>query len=149
MSLLQKLTEDYKQAMRDKNEIKKSALNFVLSQIKYKKIELQKEPEDEDVVGVIKKELKTIAETIGFLEKANKLEDLEIEKQKKEFLTSYLPEVLDKEKTKEIIENIIKKLGISDLKTQRGMMMKEIMAEYKGKIDGGLVNEIVNEMISK
>jgi hypothetical protein len=64
MSLLQKLTEDYKQAMRDKNEIKKSALNFVLSQIKYKKIELQKEPEDEDVVGVIKKELKTIAETI-------------------------------------------------------------------------------------
>jgi uncharacterized protein YqeY len=44
------------------------------------------------------------------LEKANKLEDLEIEKQKKEFLTSYLPEVLDKEKTKEIIENIIKKL---------------------------------------
>jgi uncharacterized protein YqeY len=64
-------------------------------------------------------------------------------------LTSYLPEVLDKEKTKEIIENIIKKLWISDLKTQRWMMMKEIMAEYKWKIDGGLVNEIVNEMISK
>ena len=47
-----------------------------------KKIEIQKELEDTDIIAIIKKEVKEILETIGFLEKANKSEEVEIEKQK-------------------------------------------------------------------
>jgi len=62
--------EDYKQAMRDKAAIKKEILNFIISQVKYKKIEIQKDPTDEDVIQIIKKEIKSRQESISFLEKA-------------------------------------------------------------------------------
>jgi len=156
MSLIERLTQDYKDAMRSRDEVKKSALNFILSQIKYKKIELQKELEDSDVIGIIKKEIKVIVETIWFMEKANKIEDIEIEKQKKSILESYLPATFSKEKTKEIINKLVEDLWIKDLKTWRGLLMKEIMANYKPglpagrwEIDGQLVNEIINEMLAE
>jgi len=64
MTLLQQLTEDYKNAMRNHEETKKTIINYVLAQIKYKKIELQKDPEDADVVAILKKEIKAINEAI-------------------------------------------------------------------------------------
>ena len=55
---------DYKLAMKEKNEIKKSALNFVLAQIKNKKIELQRELNDDEIIAVLKKEVKALNEAI-------------------------------------------------------------------------------------
>jgi uncharacterized protein YqeY len=59
-----------------------------------------------------------------------------------------LPATLTKEKTKELIEQLMKEQNITDLKTQRGLLMKELMANHKSEIDGSLVNEVINEMIS-
>jgi len=64
MTLLEQLTEDYKNAMRNHEETKKTIVNYVLAQVKYKKIELQKDPEDADVVAILKKEIKAINESI-------------------------------------------------------------------------------------
>lgn len=119
MNLLERLTNDYKQAMREKNETKKIVLNLVLAKIKNRKIELQKDIEDIDIISIIKKEVKEILETMGFLEKANKLDDLEIEKQKKLLLDFYLPATMSKEKTTELIKKLISDHNITDLKTQR------------------------------
>jgi len=148
MSLLERLTYDYKEALKQRNEVKKSVLNFVLAKIKNKKIELQKDLEDADIIGILKKEVKEILETIGFLEKANKPDELEIERQKKLLLEFYLPATMNKEQTAELIDKFITDQNITDLKTQRGLLMKDLMANYKGQIDGNLVNEIINEMIS-
>jgi len=60
MTLLEQISNDYKEAMKARDDVKKSVLNFVLAQIKNKKIELQKDPEDADVIGLIKKEIKMI-----------------------------------------------------------------------------------------
>ena len=49
MTLLEQLTHDYKEALKARNDVKKSVLNFVLAQIKNKKIELQKDLEDIDI----------------------------------------------------------------------------------------------------
>ena len=70
--LYEKLLDDYKCAKKEKQEVKKSALNFVLAQIKNKKIELQREPNDDEIIAVLKKEVKALNETISFLEKAQK-----------------------------------------------------------------------------
>lgn len=64
MTLLERLTHDYKEAMKQKDEIKKLVLNLILAKIKNKKIELQKDLEDIDIVAIIKKEVKEILETI-------------------------------------------------------------------------------------
>lgn len=147
MTLLEKITEDYKQAMKNHEEVKKSALNYLLAQIKNKKIELRTDPTDDDVISVIKKEIKSLNETLLFLEKANKSDEIAIETQKKEVLESYLPAMLSREQTEALINETIAKLGISDLKTQRGLLMKELMAEHKSELDGAVVNDIINSKL--
>jgi len=147
MTLLEKITEDYKQAMKNHEEVKKSALNYLLAQIKNKKIELRADPTDDDVISVIKKEIKSLNETLLFLEKANKTDEIAIETQKKEVLESYLPAMLSREQTEALINETIAKLSISDLKTQRGLLMKELMANHKSELDGAVVNDIINSKL--
>lgn len=147
MTLLEQITEDYKQAMKDHEEVKKLALNYLLAQIKNKKIELRADPKDDDVIAVIKKEIKSLNETLLFLEKANKSDEITIENQKKEILESYLPAMLSREQTESLIDETIAKLWITDLKTQRWLLMKELMANHKSELDGALVNDIINSRL--
>ena len=147
MTLLEQITEDYKQAMKNHEEVKKSALNYLLAQIKNKKIELRADPTDDDVIWVIKKEIKSLNETLLFLEKANKTDEIIVETQKKEVLESYLPAMLSREQTEILVNETIAKLGISDLKTQRGLLMKELMAGHKSELDGAIVNDIINSKL--
>jgi len=147
MTLLDQITEDYKQAMKNHEEVKKLALNYLLAQIKNKKIELRADLTDDDVIAVIKKEIKSLNETLLFLEKANKLDEIAIETQKKEILQSYLPAMLSREQTEALIDETISKLWISDLKTQRGLLMKELMANHKSELDGSIVNDIINSKL--
>ena len=123
MALLDTITEDYKQAMKAHDDIKKSALNYLLAQIKNKKIELRSDPTDDDIISVIKKEIKSLNETLLFLEKAWKTEEINIETQKKEILESYLPAMLSREQTESLITDTITKLWITDLKTLRWLLM--------------------------
>ena len=133
--------------MKNKEILKKSALNYLIAQIKNKKIELQRDPNDEEIVALIKKEVKSLNEAISFLEKANKPEELQEEKEKKLVLESYLPATLDEEQTKALIVATISKLNITDLKTQRGLLMKELMATHKAELDTALLNSLINTML--
>jgi uncharacterized protein YqeY len=78
----------------------------------------------------------------------NKNDELEIEKQKKALLEFYLPATMNKEKTTELLQKLIAEHTITDLRIQRGLLMKELMAHHRAEIDGSLVNEIINEMIA-
>ena len=145
--MFEKIQNDYIQAMKDKEILKKSALNYLIAQIKNKKIELQRDPNDEEIISLIKKEVKSLNEAISFLEKANKPEELQEEKEKKLILESYLPAMLDEEQTKALIENAIRNLNITDLKTQRGLLMKELIATHKTELDPALLNSLINTML--
>ena len=148
MDLLERITQEYKQAMKDHDEVKKSVLNFLLAQIKNILIDTRKDVEDDQVISLIKKEIKHIVETIGFLEKAQKPQsDIDVEFQKKAILEVYLPQVLSREATQALILRLMTDLAITDIRTQRGLIMKEIMANYKSEIDAQVVNEIINDML--
>ena len=145
--LYEKILGDYKISMKEKQEVKKTALNFVLAQIKNKKIELQRDPNDEEIIAILKKEVKALNEAIGFLEKANKPEELAEEQKKKSIIESYLPQMLNREQTEKLIKEIIDKQGITDLKTGKWLLMKELMASHRSELDWSLVNEIINSML--
>ena len=148
MTLMDQLTNDYREAMKQRQETKKLALNYVLAQAKNKKIELQTDLTDDDIIALLKKEIKAINEALGFLEKANKPAEIAIEQEKKAVLESYLPAMLSPEQTETLIDTLITQLAITDLKTQRGLLMKELMAHHKSEIDGATVNEIINKKLS-
>ena len=145
--MFNKIQNDYIQAMKNKETLKKSALNYLIAQIKNKKIELQRDPNDEEIISIIKKEVKSLNEAISFLEKANKPEELQEEKEKKLILENYLPATLNEEQTRSLIENAIRNLNITDLKTQRGLLMKELMATHKTELDPALLNSLINTML--
>jgi len=145
--MFKKIQNDYIQAMKNKETLKKSALNYLIAQIKNKKIELQRDPNDEEIIALIKKEVKSLNEAISFLEKANKAEELQEEKEKKLILENYLPATLNEEQTKALIVATISKLNITDLKTQRGLLMKELMATHKAELDTALLNSLINTML--
>jgi len=139
---------DYKQAMISKQEPQKTVLNTIIAKIKNKKIELQKDLEDTEIIQIIKKEIKEIVETIWFLQKANKSQDLQIENKKKSVLETYLPATMSAEQTQALVHSLIQQLDITDLAKQRWILMKELMVQYKSQIDWSLVNEIINSMVS-
>ena len=91
--------------------------------------------------------MKSLNEAISFLEKANKPEELQEEKEKKLILENYLPATLNEEQTKSLIESAIRNLNITDLKTQRGLLMKELMATHKTELDPALLNALINTML--
>ena len=145
--MFEKIQKDYIQAMKNKETLKKSALNYLIAQIKNKKIELQRDPNDEEIISIIKKEVKSLNEAISFLEKANKPEELQEENEKKLILEHYLPANLNEEQTKSLIESAIRNLNITDLKTQRGLLIKELMATHKTELDPALLNSLINTML--
>jgi len=147
MSLLEQIQKDYIAAMKAKDAVKKSALNYILAQIKNKKIELQKELEDVDIIKILKKEIKAIWETIGFLEKTDKKEELEEEKAKKILLEFYLPQCKSPDETRAIIEWLISELGITELAKQRGQVMWAIKQKYGEEVDGSIANDVINSML--
>ena len=138
---------DYKNAMKNKELDKKDILNYVFAQLKNKQIELREDLTDNDVISIIKKEIKSREEAISFLEKQNKDEDIAKEKMKISILKQYLPAVFDEEKTKEIVKNIITELSIVDISKERWKIMSKIKENFAVNIDMALVNKILSQMI--
>lgn len=144
MALLIDIQQAYKNAMKAKDVPAKEVLNFLLAQIKNKQIDLGKELSDDDILKVIKKEIKSRQETIGFLEKAGKNEDIAIEQAKIKILGTYLPEMLSEGALKKIVEEYIARLEITDLQKQRGQLIGAIMKAYGAEVDGALLNQIIS-----
>lgn len=144
MSLYQQLQDDYKQAFRDKNALKKEVLGIVLATIKNKFIESRQELSDVEIVQIITKEVKQMRETMVFLEKVWKSEDLALEVDKIALLQVYLPVMLSEEETQKIVETYKTTLSVTDMQKERGKLMGAIMKDYTGKIDTGLLQKILS-----
>ena len=146
MKMIEKIMQDYKIAMKERQENRKIILNYLIAQIKNKKIEVQRELTDDEVLSLIRKEVKSLGEAMLFLQKAGKIKDLRVEEEKKRVLESYLPQLLDKEATKSLIQKVISDLELLDIQKQRGLLMKELMGKYRGELDPSIVNEVLLEM---
>jgi len=144
--MIEQIMQDYKTAMKERQENRKLILNYLISQIKNKKIDLQRELTDEEVVNLIRKEVKSLQEGMLFLQKAGKRDELKTEEEKRKVLEWYLPQLMTKEQTKNLIQQIVVELGLIDLQKQKGILMKEIMSKYRGSIDPELVNQVLLEL---
>lgn len=145
--LKQKLMEDLKVSMREKNEIRKNTIQMVRAAIL--QIEKDKgipELEDNKILEIIAKEVKSKKDALVDFEKASR-EDL-IEQTNKEIsiLQEYLPKQLSYEELKEKISEIISKIGATSIKDM-GAVMKEAKAQIGTAADGKSINEVVKELL--
>lgn len=146
MALYAQLQDDYKIAFKAKDTITKEILNFVIASLKNKQIELQKELTDDDVIKVIKKEIKMREETIWFMEQGGDAEGVAIEKAKIAVIEKYLPATMSEEDIRSLVEKKVAELSITDLSKQKGMLIGAIMKEYGANIDGWVLQKVIHNL---
>ncbi len=141
MMLADKLKIDLTDATRSGENIRRDTLRLLLSALNYKKIDLQHDLTDDEVLAVISIEAKKRRESITVFEANNRLELATQEKSELVVLEAYLPTQL----TEGEIRN---ELASVDLPKNFGEAMKIVAHLFKGMADGKLVAKIVNEKIS-
>lgn len=146
MSIKENLQKDLKQAILDKNNVKKNTIRYLLAEIKNREIDNQKVLDDDQISQLIARQLKQRKESISMFEKGGRTDLVEKETQEIVVLQSYQPAQLSNEKITEIITETIKTLDTSDT-LSIGMVMKSCMPLLKGKADGQLVKTIATELL--
>lgn len=144
--LKEKIFEDLKQAMKERNEIKTRVLRLLSSAIKNFEVEKMSPATDEEIGKLILKEMKKRQESILAYKNANR-EDLALEEEKElEILKEYAPKMLSEEEIREIVKKTIDELNATP--KDFGKVMKEVMSKLKGRADGSLVSKVVKEQLS-
>ena len=147
MNLLDRLNEDMKTAMRNKEKQKLSVIRMVKSSLQNEQIKLGRELTEEDGLTVLSRELKQRKDSLHEFEKAGR-EDLTSKLQEElVILEQYMPEQLSEEEIVEIVKEAIAEVGASS-KSDMGKVLGAIMPKVKGKADGGLVNRIVQQHLT-
>lgn len=147
MSLKDKLADDLKSAMKDKNTVRKNVVQMVRAGVlqieKDKKITL----DDDGVLEVIAKQLKQRRDSLPDYEKSGR-EDLISElKSEMDVLMEYLPKQLTREELEVIVKEAVESTGASSVKDM-GKIMSAVMPKTKGRADGKIINEIAKSLLS-
>ncbi len=145
MSLMDRLNEDMKQAMRAKDKDKLSVIRMVKASLQNEAIQLGVDTlQEENELSILSRELKQRNDSLKEFKNAGR-EDL-VEKLEKEIeiLTVYLPEQLTEEELEEIVKETISEVNATS-KKDFGKVMGKIMPKVKGKADGSIVQKIVQQ----
>ncbi len=146
--LAEQLHADFVQAMKQRDVRKKEILSYVLAQIKNKQIDTQLSLTDDEVVQLIKKEIKSRKESIDYMHKAGKQEECLEEQAKIAVLEFYLPVMMDEAGLRSLVVSAIDALGIADLSKERGKLIGALMSSHKSVIDWAMLNDIISSLVS-
>ena len=149
MGLKEQLMQDYKDAMKSADVLKKNTVNMVRAAIKQYEVDQRVTLDDDaDIVKIIKKQVKMRADALEDFAKAGRDDMVDGYKKEIEILKSYLPEEMGEEEIKAKVKEIAEKLEIEANMKSMGKLMKSVMAELKDKADGSAVNKAVKEFLS-
>ena len=144
--LTKQIKSDMEIAMKAGDKDKVSCLRLVLSAIKYKEVDLKKALDDEEVLRVLRSQVKQVSESYEQFTLGHRQDLAQKEKYNLTVLESYLPKNLDEEKIAAIVKEIISETGAT--KTDFGKVMKLTMAKIAGQADGKKVNSIVAKLLN-
>lgn len=147
--LEEKILNDYKEAMKNRDTIKSSVLNFLRAELINVAIAKKKKKlEDNEIITVIKKQIKERKDSIEQFKKGNRQDLADKETKEYEILKVYLPKELPVDEIKPIIEEVISSTAATGIKDM-GRVMKEVVAKIAGQADGKLVSDLVKERLLK
>ncbi len=147
MSLHDRLSEDLKQAMRAKDQLRMDVIRMVKAAVLNKELELKKSLDDAEMSRVMTTLIKQRKEAVEEYQKA-KRDDL-AGKELKEIaiIEGYLPKALSPEELTQVVEAVIRETGAATLKDM-GTVMKAVMARLAGQpVDGKQISEMVRSKL--
>ena len=141
------ILKDLVLAMKNKDKETLSVLRMVKGAMQLEEINKKHELDDEEVISVIAKQIKTRKESIVEFEKANRGELIEQTQKEIDILNKYMPRQMSEEEINKVIDEIFNKVQPTSVKDM-GKVMKEIAPLVKGKADMSLVNKLIKDRLN-
>ncbi len=148
MSLKEQLAQDLKLSMKEKDTVKKNAVQGIRAAIKQVEIDTRAELDEAGVIEVIAKELKRRRDVLPEYEKSGRDDLIADLKKEIDIIMGYLPSQLSHDELDEIVKAAVEATGASSMKDM-GKIMAEVMPKIKGRADGRAVNEIAKNYLNK
>ncbi|HHV45677.1 MAG TPA: GatB/YqeY domain-containing protein [Tissierellia bacterium] len=146
MALKEKLIEDLKSSMKNKDTIRKNTITMIRAAIKQREVDERIQLDDDGIIEIISKQLKEKKNVIEDFKRGQRQDLVEQTEKEMEILLEYLPKQLSEEDIRKIVMETVKEVNASSMK-DIGLVMKSVMPKLKGKADGSTVNKIVKEIL--
>ena len=146
MTLSEKINNDLKEAMKNKDTFKLGVIRMVKGAMQLAKKSPREELTDDDVINVLSKQIKMRKEAIEQFEKAGREDLVEQNKKEVEILSSYMPEALSDEELNKILDKVFDEVKPTSQKDM-GLIMKSVTPLVKGRADMSLVSKLIKERL--
>ena len=147
-ALKQRINDDVKTAMREKDKERLGALRLITAAIKQKEIDERIELDDTQVLAILDKLAKQHRDSIEQYQNAGRDDLVAKENQELAIVQSYLPQQLDEGEIKELISAAINETGAQSMK-EMGALMGVLRPQVQGRADMGKVSDMVKEQLNK
>ena len=144
--LKEKLMEDLKESMKNKDTVRKNTVQMVRASILQIEKDKGIEVEDDKIIDIIAKEVKTKKDALKDFEKAKRQDLIDLTNREIELLQEYLPKQLSRDEVKVEVQKIITEIGATSMKDM-GAIMKEAKAKMGASAEGKTINEVAKEIM--
>lgn len=144
----ERILVDLKNAMKNQNKDLLNVVRMVKGAIQLEEIKVKHVLNDDEVITIIAREIKTRKESIKEFEKGGRTDLVEKTEKEIELLNKYMPEQLSEEEIIKTVNDVFDELKPSSV-SDMGKIMGKLTPILKGKADLGLVNKIVKEKLNK
>ena len=145
--LKEKLMEDLKEAMKEKQILRKNVVQMIRAAILQVEKDKQIELEDDQILEIIAKEAKKRKDSLSDYEKSGREDLINQVKEEIEIISEYLPKQLTKEEITEIVKQVIEETEATSIKDM-GKVMKSAKEKMGATADGKTINEVVRELLN-
>ena len=144
--LLDQLNQDLKTAMKSGDSEKRDVLRMILSDIKNERINKGSDLQDDDVMKVLKRGIKTRLDSASTYAENNRADLADKEKAEAALIQNYLPEQITGEALAALVKEAMAKVGASSMKDM-GAVMKEVLAQQGSTVDGKELSGLVKQLL--
>ena len=144
----ERILNDLKEAMKAQDKEKLTVIRMVKGAIQMEELNVKHELNDDEVITIISKQIKTRKESINEFEKGNRQDLIDKTESEIKILEEYMPEQLSIEEVNEVIEKVFTEVNPTGMQDM-GKLMGKLNPILKGKTDMGLVSSIIKDKLSK
>ena len=146
--LKEKLMSDLKEAMKEKQILRKNVVQMIRAAILQVEKDKQIELDDNQVLEIIAKEAKKRKDSLADYEKSGRQDLIDQVKEEIKIISEYLPKQLSKEEITNIVKQVISETGATTIKDM-GRVMKASKEKIGAAADGKAINEVVRELLKE
>ena len=147
MSLIARIEEELKTAMRARDQERTDALRLTLASLRSAEKEVQRPLKEDEELHVLQRERKRRAEAAEAFRGGGREEQAAKEERELEIIQEFMPEPVEEEELERIIDDAIAETGATSLR-DLGRVMADVMPQVAGRADGSVVSQLVREKLA-